>query len=293
MTALARLAVDRPVLRWHGGKWRIAPWIISYFGPHRAYVEPFSGAWSVGLRKPPAHAELWNDLDAELVNLFSILRDERRAPTLIRAIAFTPFARDEFRLAYEVCEEPIERARRLIIRSWMGQGAVGNHTAAGASGFRDNLVRSEQSPRSPIPAHDWAGYPKVLQRVVDRVARVVIQNRPALEIMAKHDRADALFYLDPPYLADTRSKAGRRPGTGFLAYQHELSDDDHDELLAFIVGLKSMVVLSGYPSARYDEALPGWTKIEKRALKDGAATSTECLWLNEAATRVLPQGRLL
>jgi DNA adenine methylase len=293
MAAAAALPITRPLLRWHGGKWRLAPWVISFFGAHDGYVEPFGGVWSVGLRKPRAHAEMWNDLDAELVNLFSILRDPGRAAALIRAVALTPFARDEFRLAYEACEAPVERARRLIIRSWMGQGAVGNHSAAGASGFRSNMIRSTASPRSPIPAHDWAGYPAILQRVVARLDGVIIESRPAIELMAQQDRPGVLFYLDPPYVGSTRSTAGKRAGTGYLAYAHELSDDEHAELLAFIKTLRGMVVLSGYASTLYDDALDGWVRVEKRAMKDSAGTATEVLWLNAEAARVSPQGRLL
>jgi hypothetical protein len=68
-------APTRPALRYHGGKWRLAPWIIGNFPPHRTYVEPYGGAASVLLRKRRCYAEVYNDLDSEIVNVFRVLRD--------------------------------------------------------------------------------------------------------------------------------------------------------------------------------------------------------------------------
>lgn len=274
-------APPRPVLRWHGGKWLLAPWIISHFGAHRVYVEPFGGAWSVGFLKPRAYAEVWNDLDGELVNLFSVLRGDR-AQELVDALRLTPFARDEFNHAYILCEDPVERARRLIVRSFMGHGSDG---ASGTyrTGFRANSNRSGSSP-----SHDWVNLPDSLDLAVDRLAGVVIENRPAITVMKAHDGVDTLHFVDPPYLKATRARANRRKDNGGV-YRHEMTDENHCALLEEMAALKGMVILCGYPSSLYDDALPGWLKVERKALADGARERTEVLWLNPAAGAAMPK----
>ena len=201
-------APSRPVLRWHGGKWRLAPWIISHFPPHRIYVEPFGGAASVLLRKQRSYAEVYNDLDDEVVNLFRVLRDDPQSNgyTLIDFLIHTPFARTEFEEAYEETTDPVERARRLIVRSFMGFGSNG-HNAAVKTGFRSASSRS-----GTTPAHDWGNYPDVLETIIKRVRGVVIENRDAVAVMRQHDDPMALHYVDPPYLPQTRSDKSRKGG---------------------------------------------------------------------------------
>lgn len=94
-------AVKRPVMRYFGGKWKLAPWITSHFPPHRIYIEPFGGAASVLLQKQKAYAEVYNDRDGEVVNVFRCLRDPVRAAELERVIRLTPFARDELTMAHQ------------------------------------------------------------------------------------------------------------------------------------------------------------------------------------------------
>lgn len=264
----------RPALRWHGGKWLLAPWIISLFPAHRIYVEPFGGAASVLIRKPRSYAEVYNDLDSDAVNLFQVLRSDR-AGELVSLLHITPFARDEFNEAYQSSADPVERARRLVIRSFMGFGSNGH---ARVTGFRANSNRS-----GTTPAHDWNNYPDCLVAVIERLKGVVIENRDAWEVMQAHDGPETLHYVDPPYIFDTRSDLSKD-------YAHELTDDDHRSLLERLRTLAGMVVLSGYPHALYDGILSDWRRIERPSLADGARARTEVLWINHQTST---QGCLL
>ena len=269
--------LTRPALRWHGGKWLLAPWIIGHFPKHRVYVEPYGGAASVLLRKPKSYGEVYNDLDGEAVNLFQVLRSDR-AGELVEKLRLTPFARIEFEAAYEPGEDPVDRARCLVVRSFQGFGSDGHNLGARRTGFRANANRN-----GTTPAHDWANYPEHLGALIERLQGVVIESRPAQACMTQHDGPETLHYIDPPYLPETRSTKTKN-GERYHAYAHELTAKDHIDLLAYIQDLKGMVVLSGYPSALYDDALlPAWFRVERQALADGARERTEVLWINSAA----------
>lgn len=253
------------ILRYHGGKVRLASRIASLLPPHHeVYVEPFAGGAAVLLAKPRARFEVYNDLDGEMVNLFQVIRDHR--DDLCERVALTPFARAEHVEAYRATDDAIERARRTLIRSHMGFGTNGIHKS---TGFRAKGLRA-----GALPVHGWAGVPEAVRLTAERMRGVVIENRPALQVMAMHDNPDAVFYVDPPYLPETRERACR--------YTHEMSWDDHAELLGVLLGLKGRVVLSGYSSHLYDKTLAGWRRIEIKAKADGAKDRTEVLWLNFA-----------
>jgi DNA adenine methylase len=261
----------RPIVRYHGGKWRLAPWIISHFPEHRVYVEPFGGGGSVLLRKARSYGEVYNDLDGEIVNLFRVARD--RGGELRRALELTPFARAEFLESYLPSDDPLEQARRTLTRSFMGFGSAA--VCGEISGFRANSNRS-----GTTPAHDWHHFPDCLPAIIDRLRGVVIENKPASEVMAQHDGADTLHYCDPPYVHDTRSRGNRYCKKG---YKHEMTDADHREFAAFVRGLSGMVVVSGYACPLYDELFGDWRLVGRKAYADGARERTEALWINAAA----------
>jgi DNA adenine methylase len=277
----------RPVLRWHGGKWRLAPWIIGHFPAHRVYVEPFGGAASVLLRKPRSYGEVYNDLDDEVVTLFRVLRDPGQSTELVRHLTLTPFARTEFLGAYEQTEDPVERSRRLIVRSYMGFGS--NAHATEQKGHRSTGFRSNSNRSGTTPAQDWGNYPACLAAIVDRFAGVVVENRPAADVIAQHDGPDTLIYADPPYLPELRAR-GNKYDLAWRMYRHELSRQDHAELLEALDQVRGMVVLSGYADALYDDRLAHWRRVEKATYADGARPRTEVLWINPAAVAALGHG---
>lgn len=261
-------APTRPILRYHGGKWLLAEWIISHFPPHRIYTEAFGGAGSVLLRKPRSYAEILNDIDGEVVNLFRVLRDPDTAAALTRALVLTPYARAEFDLSYVPTTEPIEQARRTVCRAFMGYGTT--LTGTWPTGFRNDSKKTGSTP-----AHDWTTYPPQVARFCQRLQGVVIDNEPAITVLKRHDSPQTLHYVDPPY---PHSERGRWAGK---AYHHEMTDDDHRELATVLHQLSGFVVISGYSCALYDEELfPDWRKVQRSTHADGANDRVECLWIS-------------
>lgn len=265
----------RPALRYHGGKWRLAPWIISHFPAHRVYVEPYGGAASVLLRKKRSYAEVYNDLDGEIVNLFRVLRDPAQGRELTRLLKLTPYARTEFEASYLTDGDPIEQARRTVIRSFMGFSST--LTGTWTTGFRANCTRSGSTP-----AHNWRGYPDALEGIIERLRGVVIESQPALRVLARYDTPKTLHYIDPPYPSSVRSK--RWSGN---AYRYEMSDDDHRQLAEALHNLQGMVVIGSYPCDLYDKLFPTWQRVQRIAYADKAGRRTEALWLSPSASEKL------
>ena len=161
--------MKHPVIRYHGGKFRLAPWIIAQMPEHVCYVEPFGGAANVLIQKPRSYAEVYNDLDGEVVNLFRVLRDPEMNQRLQDACALTPYARDEFCAAQEKTTDPIERARRMVVHACMGFGSAAG--LGGQSGFRSDSKR-----KYATAAHLWERYPANLAEVCQRLQGVIIEN---------------------------------------------------------------------------------------------------------------------
>lgn len=271
------MTITRPAMRYHGAKFRLGPWIMQFFPDHEIYTEAFGGAAGVLLQKPRSRAEVYNDLDGDVVNFFRVLRDTAQREALVQACALTPYARDEFDQAWHPCEDPVERARRTAIRAQMGFGSAG--ATKGATGLRTDTKRKYTTAQM-----DWATYPDAIAAAGQRFTGVLIENRPAIDVLQQHDSPTTLHFVDPPYMHSTRvlrSQGG---------YRHEMSDDDHEDLLAALLELEGFVVLSGYDHDLYNGALHGWTKHTTDArISAGRGTTirTEVAWINPACREAL------
>ena len=255
----------RPISRYYGGKWRLAPHIIACIPKHHVYVEPFAGLLSVFLQKPRATCEVVNDLDDEVVNVFAMLRD--RGAELVKSLELTPYSRTEYVRAYEQADCSLENARRFLFRCTAG---IGTNSAMKRNGFRTSLCDIKHAT-----ATSWANLPPHLAAIIARLRGVIIENRPAMQVMSQYDAEHTLHYVDPPYLATTRK--GRAQG-----YKHEMNTEaEHMELLEFLKALKGKVILSGYASALYDRLLPDWYACPLSRGRDQTNKATkEKLWMN-------------
>ncbi len=264
--------IKHPAIRYHGGKFRLAPWIIEQMPEHVCYVEPFGGAAGVLLLKPRSYSEVYNDLDGEVVNLFRVLRNPELNQRLQDACRLTPYSRDEFCHAQQPATDSVERARRMVVRACMGFGSAAG--IGGNSGFRGDSKR-----KYATAAHLWERYPENLAALCQRLQGVIIENKDALSVMRAHDAQTTLHYIDPPYVPETRVQGNRY-------YAYEMTVEGHEQLIAVARTMTGMVMISGYDTEVYNDMLSGWAKTEKTSrISAGRGTKvrTECLWLNPAA----------
>jgi DNA adenine methylase len=290
----------RSALRYHGGKFRLADRLIQLFPDHRVYTEVYGGGASVLLCKPRCYSEIYNDLDGEVVNVFRVLQNRRTAARLRELLTLTPFARQEFELSYRASRGEIERARRTIIRSFMGFGSDSiSRTKASRAGFNTRIsstmstgFRWNSNRSGTTGATDWRNFPDWIPVFCDRLQGVTIENRDAESILRKIDRRDALHYVDPPYPMSVRSAANG--STNEHSYRWEMTDADHERLARLLHECQGMVIISSYPGPLYEKLFADWKMVEWTGGQFCSANSqaqkrTERVYLNRAAWDGRPQ----
>ncbi|MDE2097198.1 MAG: DNA adenine methylase [Patescibacteria group bacterium] len=261
-----------PPLKWHGGKWYLAPKIVALMPPHTHYVEPYAGGLSVLLAKEPSGvSEVINDIDGRLTNFWRVLQQENLFQRFRRTMDAVPFSELEWRDAesWDGGSDPVADAAAFFVKC--------RQSLAGRMNCFATLSRTRTRRGMNEQASAWLNAVDGLAAVHARLKRVAILNRDALDVIRQQDGPDTLFYLDPPYLGETRSAAD--------VYAHEMNAEQHDELLAVIRECKGRVMLSGYASEAYRRGLPGWPRHEFVVPNQAAGGKrkrrmTEVVWCN-------------
>jgi DNA adenine methylase len=258
-------------LKWHGGKFYLAPKIVALMPPHVHYVEAYAGGLSVMLAKDPEGvSEVANDIDGSLTNFWRVLQGEDTFARFHRILQAVPFSEVEWRDAAAFQgDDPVERAVRFFIHCRQSLAGRMNGFAP-LSRTRTRRAMNEQ-------ASAWMNAVDGLPLVHARLRRVSILSRDALEVIRTQDGPETLFYLDPPYVGETRTSED--------VYSHEMDTAQHAEMLDTIRQCKGKVMLSGYPSELYDTRLRGWTRHEFELPNQAAGGKqkrrmTEVVWCN-------------
>ena len=249
------------VLKYPGAKWRLAEWIVSFFPPHKAYLEPYCGSAAAFFHKTPSRQETINDLDGQVVNFFKMCRE--RPEELAAAVNLTPYARDEFEFVKGAgeCEDSIEKARRFAVLCFQGRSAPSQY-----GGWKKAVM-----PAGAKNPYVWNALPERVIQAAARLKSAHIENRPALEMIERYNMPDCLIYADPPYLLKLRH--------GNL-YAHEMGgESEHLALLQALNRHSGAVVLSGYDSDLYNDILRGWRKESTEEYTNTAQRKTEVLWI--------------
>lgn len=256
---------------WYGGKYSHLDWLLPLLPECHHYCEPFGGSAAVLLNRDPAAIETYNDLDGEIVNFFGVLRTQKNQ--LVEAIGLTPFSREEF---YIACTRPkkrlsaLERARRFFVRARQVRTGLAQTASLGRWANCKNTSRAGMSG----VVSRWLGSIEQLPEIAERLLRVQIENRPAVEIIDLYDDRKTLFYCDPPYAHSSRGDA--------KAYEYEMTDVQHSQLAKRLERAKGKVAVSGYRCDLYDDLYGGWRRVEAppKFCHSVKTERREVLWMN-------------
>ena len=256
---------------WYGGKFSHLEWLLPLLPKAHHYCEPYSGSAAVLLNREPSPVETYNDIDGDAVNFFRVLRD--RHEELIRSIALTPFSREEFHFSISGTTQgvnDVERARRFYIRARQARTGLAQTATLGRWANCKNTSRAGMSG----VVSRWLGGVDALDDIANRLLRVQIENRPAIDVIRLYDDDKTLFYCDPPYMHETRGDK--------KAYGFEMNSQQHWELAETLQQCKGLVAISGYRCGEMDKWYKGWKRFDapEKTIHSTKQLRQECLWMN-------------
>jgi len=284
----------RSPICWFGGKGNLVGKLLQFVPPHEAYLEPFFGAGSLFFAKRPARIEVINDIDRDLMNFYSVLRDEEKFARFHKLAYLTPYSRCEYNEARrkfrnKEWKDDVERAYLFfVIARMIFSGYFGGTWSYAIAEVRENMSGSVSKYLSAID---------MLPQVHERLRYAQIECDDWLSVwqryipLWKRKNFRVFAYLDPPYVQYTR-----RDGK----YRHEFTVREHVKLIDVIKDeVDVQIMLSGYPSRIYERLEKcGWRKVcwnvgcwavgktyQAGTVGEGITEEkgqrrTECIWMN-------------
>ena len=264
-------------LTYYGGKSAYFEWLIKNFPQnHSVYVECFGGSGAVALCKQAVDINIYSDIEPEVVNFYRVLKSEGGYKHLLGELENEDTNEPSVRLRFyelrdmfvkQQFETDADRAYAFLYLNVWGMNGV----MAGQSGCawaKGKQVR-------------WLSRGRALDFAHKKLLRYSVEQADAFGQIAKYDSPETFFYLDPPYIMETRKTKNKNTG-----YACELPEAKHEELVGMLLQIKGSVLLSGYDHPIYyplEDA--GWFKILKNVdlcLPAGAVKRTEAIWRNYA-----------
>lgn len=265
---------------WYGGKAQWASWIVAHLPRHQVYVEVFGGSGAVLFAKAPARLEVYNDIHEGITHFYATLRDPVLFPRLVTRVQLQPYARADFERWRgdgwkQGTDDPVEQAARW----WF----VARASFSGKGGAQDQSWSFCRKPDGNA-VHKWLEAIDHLPAWHARLRTVQIDRLDWREVLTRYDAPETCFYCDPPYVPGTRQDP--------RLYRHELTLDDHADLVDRLLALRGRAVLSGYAHPVYAPLeRAGWHRLSRdvplRAQNSRVSAETrrqECLWVSPGAT---------
>lgn len=271
------MEVKSPI-NWYGGKYYMAGKLNNIIPKHKTYVEVFGGGAHLLFKKDKSDIEVYNDIDKGLYDFFSILRNPKKAEQLKVLLELSPHSREEFYYSRDTWRNETNEIER--VRKWYV------HLMQSFSGFCKTWTHSKGTSRrgmSQATSKYLGNIEKNLPDAVERLRTVQIENLDFANLIEKYDSEDTFFYLDPPYVHNTRKESAQ------FAYNHEMTDIQHEDLVDKLLHIKGKAILSGYDTDIYDKLIEnGWKKMLLGEFKERSTKTVdtnkqkrdEIIWIN-------------
>lgn len=258
-------------INWYGGKYYMRSDIISLFPKHIRYCEVFGGAAHILFAKDPSPQEVYNDIHEGLYTFFKVLRNDKMSARLIEKLKLTLYSRREFFEALDWIKETdeVEKARKFYTVAMQSFNSNCKTWSKSNKEIRNNMCGRVSK---------WLGnIDGKMASAVERLRHVEIENLDFLKCIDEYDSPTTLFYLDPPYVEDTRRHK--------KSYKYEMTDNQHKELVVKLLNIEGMAILSGYDNDIYEKLVEyGWRKVslgeKTKAGSSKKAKGEEIVWLN-------------